>query len=78
MAFFKSLPFRLLLGIALAYLSSVLAACVSMCAGYGKSLEYLMFEHTENGTPVRNCNPVYSDVAQETTFRFLSDGIIGS
>ena len=33
---------------------AILKHIASKNADYGKSLEYLMFEHTENGTPVRN------------------------
>ena len=33
---------------------AILKHIASKNADYGKSLEYLMFEHTENGVPVRN------------------------
>ena len=35
---------------------AILKHIASKNADYGKSLEYLMFEHTENGRPVRNAN----------------------
>ena len=33
---------------------AILKHIASKNADYGKSLEYLMFEHTESGSPVRN------------------------
>ena len=49
---------------------AILKHIASKNADYGKSLEYLMFEHTENGTPIRNAE---GDMIMRE--RFLLDGI---
>ena len=49
---------------------AILKHIASKNADYGKSLEYLMFEHTENGTPVRNAE---GDMIMRE--QFLLDGI---
>lgn len=49
---------------------AILKHIASKNADYGKSLEYLMFEHTENGTPVRNAE---GDMIMRE--QFILDGI---
>lgn len=49
---------------------AILKHFASKNADYGKSLEYLMFEHTENGTPLRDAEG--NMIMRE---RFLLDGI---
>lgn len=49
---------------------AILKHIASKNADYGKSLEYLMFEHTENGVPVRNA--AGNMIMRE---RFILDGI---
>ena len=49
---------------------AILKHIASKNADYGKSLEYLMFEHTGNGTPVRNAE---GDMIMRE--RFILDGI---
>lgn len=49
---------------------AILKHIASKNADYGKSLEYLMFEHTESGRPVRNAN---GDMVMRE--QFLLDGI---
>lgn len=49
---------------------AILKHIASKNADYGKSLEYLMFEHTENGTPVRD-----AEGNMRMRERFILDGI---
>ena len=49
---------------------AILKHIASKNADYGKSLEYLMFEHTESGTPIRNAE---GDMIMRE--RFLLNGI---
>ncbi len=49
---------------------AILKHIASKNADYGKSLEYLMFEHTENGTPIRD-----AEGNMRMRERFILDGI---